>query len=540
MSIFEQSLSRCDINHVALSPLGFIERTAHVYPDRIAIVHGDLSRTWRETYHRCCRLASALIRRGIGHGDTVAVMLPNIPPMIEVHFGVPMTGAVLNTINVRLDAEAIAFMLQHGEAKVLIADREFHREIESALSTLNRDLLLIDVDDPEYGEGQAISSLGYEELLDEGDSEFAWKSPQNEWDAISLNYTSGTTGDPKGVVYHHRGAYLNSLGNQVVWSMGQHPVYLWTLPMFHCNGWCFPWTVTAMAGTHVCLRRVDPQKILTLIREHQVSHLCGAPVVLNAIVNMLDSNKITLDAPLRAMVAGAAPSAKVIGMAEEMGIKVIHVYGLTEVYGPVAVCAWQEEWNELCLDERASIAARQGVRYPTLEGLLVADPKTLEPTPLDGKTVGEILMRGNTVMKGYLKNSTATEESFAGGWFHTGDLAVCHSDGYVEIRDRIKDVIISGGENISSIEIESTLCRHPAVLEAAVVARLDERWGETPCAFVTLKDGCAEIVAKDIVDFCRKHLAGFKVPRTVVFATLPKTATGKVLKNLLRQRANDL
>lgn len=540
MSIFEQGLPRAAVNHIALSPLSFIERTAHVYPERTAIIHGSLRRTWKETYQRCRRLASALAARGIGRGDTVAVMLPNTPQMVEAHFGVPMIGAVLNTLNVRLDAEAIAFMLQHGEAKVLITDREFSDVIHSALGMLDHPPLVVDVDDPEYGEGYAVSPLDYEALLAEGDPEFAWQWPQDEWDAISLNYTSGTTGNPKGVVYHHRGAYLNSLGNQMTWSMGQHPVYLWTLPMFHCNGWCYPWTVTALAGTHVCLRRVDPQKILTLIREHQVTHLCGAPIVLNALINMPASAKAAIDHPVHAMVAGAAPPAKVIGAVEEMGIKVTHVYGLTEVYGPVTVCAWHEEWDELSLDERARIKSRQGVRYPTLEGVMVADPKTLEPVPRDGLTIGEIFMRGNTVMKGYLKNPTATEESFAGGWFHTGDLAVWHPDGYVEIRDRLKDIIISGGENISTIEVEGVLYRHPAVMEAAVVARADERWGETPCAFITLKAEHAAVEPQDIMSFCREHLAGFKVPRTVVFTDLPKTSTGKIQKFVLRDWANAL
>ncbi|MGJ7550964.1 acyl-CoA synthetase [Pseudomonas alloputida] len=540
MSIFAQGLMPAAVNHVALTPLSFIERTAAVYGDYPAVIHGAIRRNWRETYQRCRRLASALAGRGIGRGDTVAVMLPNIPAMLEAHFGVPMIGAVLNTLNVRLDAEAIAFMLQHGEAKVLITDREFHGVIAAALALLEHPPLVIDVDDPEYGEGRAVSNLDYEALLAEGDPDFAWEWPEDEWQAISLNYTSGTTGNPKGVVYHHRGAYLNAIGNQMTWAMGHRPVYLWTLPMFHCNGWCYPWTITALAGTHVFLRRVDPQKILTLIREHRVSHLCGAPIVLNALVNMPEAAKAAIQHPVQAMVAGAAPPAKVIGAVEQMGIRVTHTYGLTEVYGPVTVCAWHDEWDELPLEERARIKSRQGVRYPTLDGLMVADPQTLQPVPQDGNTLGEIFMRGNTVMKGYLKNPEATAEAFRGGWFHTGDLAVWHIDGYVEIKDRLKDIIISGGENISTIEVEDTLYKHHAVLEAAVVARADDKWGETPCAFVALKPGHEQTRESDIISWCREHLAGFKVPKTVVFGELPKTSTGKIQKYLLRDRAKAL
>ncbi|MFJ4458365.1 acyl-CoA synthetase [Pseudomonas sp. NPDC089392] len=540
MSIYAQGLMPAAVNHVALTPLSFIERTAAVYGNYPAVIHGAIRRNWQETYQRCRRLASALVGRGIGRGDTVAVMLPNIPAMLEAHFGVPMTGAVLNTLNVRLDAEAIAFMLQHGEAKVLITDREFHSVIEAALTLLEHPPLVVDVDDPEYGEGRAVSALDYEAFLAEGDPEFAWEWPDDEWQAISLNYTSGTTGNPKGVVYHHRGAYLNALGNQMTWAMGHRPVYLWTLPMFHCNGWCYPWTITALAGTHVFLRRVDPQKILTLIREHRVSHLCGAPIVLNALVNMPEAAKAAIEHPVQAMVAGAAPPAKVIGAVEEMGIQVTHTYGLTEVYGPVTVCAWHDEWDELSLEERARIKSRQGVRYPTLDGLMVADPQTLQPVPRDGNTLGEIFMRGNTVMKGYLKNPEATAEAFRGGWFHTGDLAVWHTDGYVEIKDRLKDIIISGGENISTIEVEDALYKHPAVLEAAVVARPDEKWGETPCAFVALKPGREDTREAEITSWCREHLAGFKVPKTVVFGELPKTSTGKIQKYVLRDRAKAL
>lgn len=540
MSIFEQGLGRSPVNHVPLTPLSFIERTASVYPDYPAVVHGGLRRTWAETYRRCRQLASALAGRGVSAGDTVAVMLPNTPAMLEAHFAVPMAGAVLNALNVRLDADTIAFMLRHGEAKVLIADREFHQVVRDALALLAQPPLVIDVDDPEYGEGEAISALDYEAVLAEGDPDYAWQWPADEWQAISLNYTSGTTGDPKGVVYHHRGAFLNSLGNQMTWAMGHHPVYLWTLPMFHCNGWCYPWTVTALAGVHVCLRRVDPQKILTLIRDERVTHLCGAPIVLNALVNLPQADKTAIEHPVQAMVAGAAPPAQVIGAVEAMGIRITHVYGLTEVYGPVTVCAWQQRWDTLPPAEQASVKSRQGVRYATLEGVMVADPQTLAPVPADGETLGEILMRGNTVMKGYLKNPTATADAFAGGWFHTGDLAVMHADGYMEIRDRAKDIIISGGENISTIEVEDILYRHPAVLEAAVVARPDERWGETPCAFITLKTDQEHTTEADIIQFCRTHLAGFKVPKTVIFTALPKTSTGKLQKFILRDWARAL
>ena len=540
MSIYEQGLARNTVNHVALSPLSFIERTAAIYPNYPAVVHGAIRRTWEQTYTRCRKLASALAGRGIGKDDTVAVMLPNIPEMLELHFAVPMIGAVINTLNVRLDAEAISFMLQHGEAKVLIADREFCEVAQTACRMLENPPLIIDVNDPEYGEGCAVSELDYEAFLAEGDPDFAWQWPEDEWQAIALNYTSGTTGNPKGVVYHHRGAFLNSMGNQMTWAMGNHPVYLWTLPMFHCNGWCYPWTVTALAGVHVFLRRVDPQKILHLIRSEKVSHMCSAPIVLQALVNMPAEAKAAIDHPVKAMVAGAAPPAKVIGAVEEMGIEVTHVYGLTEVYGPVTLCVWHDEWTELPLEERAVIKSRQGVRYPTLEGVMVADPKTLEPTPKDGQTIGEIFMRGNTVMKGYLKNPTATHEAFEGGWFHTGDLAVWHADGYVEIKDRSKDIIISGGENISTIEVEGVLYHHPAVLEAAVVARPDAHWGETPCAFIALKAGQEHVTAEDIMSFCREHLAAFKVPKTVVFTQLPKTSTGKIQKFVLRETAKAL
>ena len=478
---------------------------------------------------------SALAARGVGRGDTVALMAPNVPEAFEAHFGVPMAGAVLNAINIRLDAETIAFILKHGEAKILITDTEFSPVIGRALALLDEKPLVIDIADPLGAGGERLGMLDYEAFLAAGDPAFAELTPTDEWDAISLNYTSGTTGNPKGVVYHHRGAYLNALGNILVWSMPQHPVYLWTLPMFHCNGWCFPWTVTALAGTHVCLRRVEAGAIYDAIERLGVTHLCGAPVVMNTL---LHARNRPLDRPVDMMTAGAAPPAAVIGGMEKLGFKIAHVYGLTEVYGPAVICAWHDEWDALSAEERARLRARQGVQYPVLQGLMVADPDSHAPVPSDGLTMGEVFMRGNIVMKGYLKNPAATEEAFAGGWFHSGDLAVAHPDGYIEVKDRSKDIIISGGENISTIEVEDVLYRHPAVLEAAVVARPDAQWGETPCAFVTLKDGATADPA-EIIAFCREHLAHFKAPRHVIFGPLPKTSTGKIQKFVLRDRAKE-
>jgi len=538
---YEIALDRNAANHVPLSVLSFIRRTAAVYPQRTAVIHGPLQRTWAETYQRCVRLASALAARGIGKGDTVAVMAPNIPEVLECHFGVPMTGAVLNALNIRLDAEMIAFILRHSETKVLITDREFSPVVGRALGLLGpaERPLVVDIDDPQGKGGELLGELTYENFLAAGDPGFAWSLPDDEWQAISLNYTSGTTGNPKGVVYHHRGAYLTAVGNVLVSALPHHPVYLWTLPMFHCNGWCFPWTITLMAGTHVCLRTVAAKPIFDAIADHKVTHMCGAAIVMGMMVNAPESQKRAIDHPVCMLTGGAPPPAAVIGRMEQLGIGVVHLYGLTEVYGPSVVCAWQEEWNDLPADERNRFKARQGVNYQVLEGLMVADPLTLEPVPADGRTIGEVFLRGNTVMRGYLKNPKATAEAFEGGWFHSGDLGVMHEDGYIELKDRSKDIIISGGENISTIEVEGVLYRHPAVLEAAVVARPDEKWGETPCAFVTLKSDVSATEA-ELIAFCRANLAHFKAPRTVVFAPLPKTSTGKIQKFVLRQMARDL
>jgi fatty-acyl-CoA synthase len=533
---YNQQLPRNSANHTALSPLSFLARSAQVYPERLSVVHGAARYTWAQTYQRCRQLASALAQRGIGAGDTVAAMLPNTPPMFEAHFGVPMLGAVLNTLNTRLDPAAIAFMLDHGEARVLITDREFSATIRAALALMTGPQpLVVDVDDPLAEGGELIGTLDYEAFLAQGDPDFAWTLPGDEWDAIALNYTSGTTGNPKGVVTHHRGAYLNAVSNVVTWSMPQHPVYLWTLPMFHCNGWCFPWTLALQAGVSVCLRRVDPTLIFPLIREHRVSHLCGAPIVYGLLINAPESLRQGISHPVAGLIAGAAPPAAIIEGCERIGIDITHVYGLTEVYGPAAVCAKQGDWASLPIGERATLNARQGVAYPLQEAIAVLDPDTLAPVPADGQTMGEIFFRGNLVMKGYLKNPQATADAFAGGWFHTGDLAVRHPDGYIKIRDRSKDVIISGGENISSIEVEDVLYRHPAVLVAAVVAKPDAKWGEVPCAFVEVRDP-ASVTEADILTHCRAHLARFKVPKQVVFGPLPKTSTGKIQKFVLREQ----
>jgi fatty-acyl-CoA synthase len=539
VSIFDQDLPQTPANHAPISPLSFIERTAEVYPTRLAIVHGDLRQDWATTYRRCRQLASALAQAGIGKNDTVAVMLPNTPPMVEAHFGIPMAGAVLNAINTRLDPETVAFMLDHGEAKAVIVDPEFAGVMKKALALRQstRPLLVMDVEDALYtGATEPLGSLTYEAFVARGDANFACSLPGDEWDAIALNYTSGTTGNPKGVVYHHRGAATNAISNILEWDMPKHAAYLWTLPMFHCNGWCFPWTVAARAGVNVCLRKVDAQAMFDAMRDQGVTHYCGAPIVHGLLVNAPAAMKAGVPAGIKAMVAGAAPPASMIEGMEQMGFDLTHVYGLTEVYGPATVCPKHPEWDALDIGDRARLNARQGVRYHLQRDVRVLNPETMQPVPQDGETMGEIMFKGNITMKGYLKNPKATQEAFAGGWFHSGDLAVQYPDGYFKIKDRSKDIIISGGENISSIEVEDVLYRHPAVLAAAVVAKPDARWGETPCAFVELKAD-AQVTAEQIVAHCKQHLAGFKVPRAVVFGELPKTSTGKIQKFELRKQA---
>jgi 3-(methylthio)propionyl---CoA ligase len=535
---YREGLEKNSANYEPLTPVDFLARTARVYPERTSIVHGSILLTWSETYERCRRLASSLSRRGIGRGDTVAVMLPNVPAMVDCHFGIPMAGAVLNTLNVRLDAEAVAFMLEHGEARALVTDPELAPVVRKALLRMGAGApeLVVDVVDPAGPGGTLVGSTTYESLLAEGDPGFDWIRPEDEWDAIALNYTSGTTGNPKGVVYHHRGAYLNALSNIVDWGMPRHPVYLWTLPMFHCNGWCFPWTIAALAGTNVCLRRIEPKAVFDEIREHRVTHYCGAPIVHSMLASAPAELKAGIDHRVDGLVAAAAPPRALLEAMERIGFSLTHVYGLTETYGPAAVCAKHEDWEELPIDERARLNGRQGQRYTLQAGMTVLDPATMRPVPADGETMGEIFFRGNITMKGYLKNARATEEAFAGGWFHSGDLAVKDPDGYVKIRDRSKDVIISGGESVSSLEVEDVIYRHPAVQAAAVVARPDEKWGEVPCAFVELKDGASSSEA-EIIDHCRRSLAHFKAPKEVVFGELPKTSTGKIQKFLLRERA---
>ena len=536
---FETGLPQNSANYTPLSPITFLKRTAFVHPHRTSVIHGKHRWTWAETYIRCRRLASALSKCGIGKGDTVSIMAPNIPAIFEAHFGVLMTGAVLNTLNIRLEAETLANIFEHAETKVLLTDREFSPQIKVALSKVKRDILVIDIDDPETESGEYLGMLEYEAFLAEGDPEFEAVLPEDDWQAVSLNYTSGTTGIPKGVVYHTRGAYLLATGNVLAWEMPHRPVYLWTLPMFHCNGWCFPWTITMLGGTHVCLRKVTAKNIYNSVAEHHVTHLCGAPIVMNMISNAPKEEQRELPHRVEIMTAAAPPPPTVIAQMEEAGFNVTHVYGLTEVYGPAVVCEWQEAWNEKDKTTQAQLKGRQGVRYHVLEGLTVANPETLEPVPADGETMGEVLMQGNIVMKGYFKNPKATAQAFAGGWFHSGDIGVIHPDGYIELKDRSKDIIISGGENISSVEIENVLYQHLDILEAAVVARPDKKWGEVPCAFVSLKTGCS-LNEQKVIEFCRTKLSGFKIPKYVVFSELPKTSTGKIRKSVLREQAKKL
>jgi fatty-acyl-CoA synthase len=537
---FEQGLERTAANHQPLTPLSFLERAATVFPRHTAIIHGRQRFDYATFYARARRLASALAKQGVRKGDTVAVMLANTPPMLEAHYGVPMLGAVLNALNTRLDAKSIAFMLEHGGAKVLITDREFSATMAEALGLLKKKPLVIDYDDPEFPQdGKRLGQIDYEKFLESGDPGFAWKMPDDEWDAIALNYTSGTTGNPKGVVYHHRGAALMCYGNALAGTMVEHPVLLWTLPMFHCNGWCMPWSLSAVAGTHVCLRWVRAGAIFAALAEHRVTHLCGAPIVMSALVNASEAERKSFPQKVRFMAAAAPPPESVLAAMAEAGFEVVHVYGLTEVYGPAVVNEWHEEWDALDSAGRAAKKARQGVRYAPLEELAVLDPETMNPVPADGKTIGEVMFRGNIVMKGYLKNPKATREALKDGWFHSGDLGVMYPDGYIQLKDRSKDIIISGGENISSIEVENAIAKHPAVMFVAVVARPDPKWGEHPCAFVELRAG-ANVTEEEVTAFARARLAKFKVPRTVVFSELPKTSTGKIQKFVLRERAKAL
>jgi fatty-acyl-CoA synthase len=536
-SPYDTDLDRNAANFQPLTPLSLLERAASVFPDQLAVVHGPLRRNYRDFYARSRKLASALAKHGIGRGDTVSVVLANTPAMLEAHYGVPMTGAVLNTINTRLDAAVIAFQFDHGGAKVLITDREFSKVIKESLALCKVKPLIIDYDDPEFtGPGERLGRIEYEDFIKDGDPDFTWAMPGDEWDAISLNYTSGTTGDPKGVVYHHRGAYLLAVGNVLTGSIPKHAVYLWTLPMFHCNGWCFPWTLSVVAGTHVCLRQVRAPAMYDAIATHKVTHLCGAPIVMATLLNAPAEEKKALPHTIEFFTAAAPPPEAVLAAMKQAGFNVTHLYGLTETYGPATVNEWNRAWDKLPLAEQAAKKARQGVRYVPLEALDVLDPDTMKPVPRDGETIGEIMFRGNVVMKGYLKNRRASDETFAGGWFHSGDLGVRHPDGYIQIKDRSKDIIISGGENISSIEVEDALYKHPAVQAAAVVARPDEKWGETPCAFVELKPG-QNASSDELTAWCKKNLAGYKVPRTIVFAELPKTSTGKIQKFKLREMA---
>ena len=536
-SQYSTDLDKNAANYAALSPLTFIERAASVYPEQCAVVYNDTRRSWLETYRRCQRLAAALQRHGVSEDDTVALMLPNVPAMYEAHFAIPMAGAVIHALNIRLDASAIAFQLKHGGARVLLTDPEFSAAVRAALEQLDDPPLVIDVFDPAVEDGELIGEIEYEDFLATSNPEFSWALPNDEWQAVALGFTSGTTGNPKGVVTHHRGAFLNAVSNILAWNMNAHPIYLWTLPMFHCNGWCFPWTIAALNGTSICLRSVSDVSIFDAIKRNGVTHMCGAPIVLNLIANADEELKQGIENQVSVMTAGSAPPPTVLEAMARLNFNVTHTYGLTEVYGPAVVCSWHEDWDQLPMREQAELKARQGVRYTMLEQLIVVDPETLEPVPMDGQTIGEVMFRGNVVMKGYLKNPTATAQAFAGGYFHSGDLAVCHPDGYIEIKDRSKDVIISGGENISSIEVEAILYRHPKVFEAAVTAMPDQKWGETPCAFVDLRPDAKGVTEEEIINFCRDSMAHFQAPRRVIFGPLTKTSTGKIRKFELRERA---
>ncbi len=539
-SIYDRDLDRVEANYRPLTPISFLERSAAVYPEKTAVIHGDLRFTYAELYERCRKLASALARRGIGPGDTVSVMASNVPAMLEAHFGVPMAGAVLNALNYRLDPGSIAYILEHGQSKLLITDREYSDTVADAIGRMDNPPAVIDIDDPLFEGGRLLGEKDYEALLEEGASADPYRTPSDEWQAISLCYSSGTTGQPKGIVYHHRGAYLNAIGQILAFGIDEQSVYLWTLPMFHCNGWTYTWGVTAAAGTHVCLRQVDPAVIFPMIKQHAVTHMCGAPVVLNMLIHAPQEQRVRFDHTVEVATGGAAPPSRVISAMEELGFRVLHLYGLTETYGPATLCAWQGEWGTLDTEARAAKMARQGVVYHTLQELMVADGETMEPVPWDGVTMGELMLCGNTVMRGYLKNADATEEAFRGGWFHTGDLAVRHPDGYVEVKDRAKDVIISGGENVSSLEVEELLYKHPSIMEAAVVARPDDFWGETVCAFVTLKPEAESVSDEQIMTWCRDKIARYKIPKTIVFGPLPKTSTGKIQKFVLRDQAKAL
>ena len=536
---YEYHLDKNSANFLPLSPIGFLERSARIYPHYLSLIHNDICFTWEETYARCNKLASSLSNLGIQRGETVSIIAPNIPALYEAHFGVPMSGAVLNTINVRLDAETIAFILDHAESKVLITDREFSDVIDSALGKVNRDITVIDILDDAVQHGSKLGSMDYEAFISQGKFEFSNKQPEDEWDAISLNYTSGTTGNPKGVVYHYRGAYLNTISNALNWKMRPHPTYLWTLPMFHCNGWCFPWTIAMLGGTNICLRNMDAESIYRAIADYDVSHFCGAPIILGMIINANESQRREFSHTVEVMTAAAPPPAAVLEKMEKSGFHMTHVYGLTETYGPAVICEWNTEWDQLTDSEKAKLKSRQGVPYTALAGLEIMDPESMTSVPSDGQSLGEAMFRGNNVMKGYLKNSAETEKTFSGGWFHSGDLGVMHSDQYIQLKDRSKDIIISGGENISSIEIEDVLFRHPAVMEAAVVAQYDEKWGESPCAFIKLNpEFSPQPSAEDLIEHCKNNMARYKAPKNVIFGELPKTSTGKVQKYLLRERVN--